>query len=110
MTVPKRRYTTTARATKAQERRERIGESAIAIYCERPSEDVAPRAGTTVQTVLRAVLDSLADGLLQQSFLEPGGSSGASLSSGCGISARRSISLQFHQPEKSKGEAPQCVM
>jgi AcrR family transcriptional regulator len=59
MTAPKRRYTMTTRAAKAQGTRDRIRESAIAIYFERPIEDftledVARRAGTTVQTILRA--------------------------------------------------------
>lgn len=59
MTTPKRRYSMIARAAKAQATRDRIRESAMAIYCERPIEDftledVARRAGTTVQTVLRA--------------------------------------------------------
>jgi len=59
MTVPKRRYSMTARAAKAQATRDRIRESAMAIYAERPIDDftlenVARRAETTVQTVLRA--------------------------------------------------------
>lgn len=59
MTVTKRRYDMTARAAKAQETRERIREAAMALYSDRPIEDftledVARRANTTVQTVLRA--------------------------------------------------------
>jgi|SRR5690242_9497096 len=59
MTTPKRRYSMTSRAAKAQATRDRIRESAMAIYRERPVEDftledVAHRAQTTVQTVLRA--------------------------------------------------------
>jgi AcrR family transcriptional regulator len=59
MTTPKRRYTMTARAEKAQATRDRILSSAMAIYMERPIEDftledIAQRAETTVQTVLRA--------------------------------------------------------
>jgi hypothetical protein len=110
MTVRKRRYTMTARATKAQETRDQIRESAIAIYCERPIgdftlEDVARRAGTTVQTVLRAVLDWLADGLLQQSFLEPGGSSGALLPAAvesllAGASASSSTNLKSQREKR----------
>src|SRR5690348_8668004 len=54
-----RRYDMTARAAKAAATRERIRAAAIALYCERPIEDftldeVARRAGSTVQTVLRA--------------------------------------------------------
>lgn len=59
MTVTKRRYTMTSRALKAQETRERIRGAAMELYVERPIEDftledVARRANTTVQTVLRA--------------------------------------------------------
>jgi AcrR family transcriptional regulator len=59
MTTPKRRYTMTARAEKAQATRDRILSSAMSIYTERPIEDftledIARRAETTVQTVLRA--------------------------------------------------------
>jgi AcrR family transcriptional regulator len=59
MEAPKRRYTMTARAAKAQETRERICAAAAALYRERSIEDftlddVARRAQTTVQTVLRA--------------------------------------------------------
>ncbi len=48
----------TARAAKAEATRERIQASAMALYCERPIEEftldeVAARAGVTVQTVLR---------------------------------------------------------
>jgi len=55
----KRRYVMTARAAKAAATRERIRASAIELYCGRAIEDftleeVARRAGTTVQTVLRA--------------------------------------------------------
>jgi AcrR family transcriptional regulator len=59
MAVTKRRYTMTVRAAKAQETRERIRKAAADLYMERPIEDftlddVARRANTTVQTVLRA--------------------------------------------------------
>jgi AcrR family transcriptional regulator len=59
MTVTKRRYDMTARAAKAKETRERIRSAAADLYIERPIEDftlddVARRANTTVQTVLRA--------------------------------------------------------
>lgn len=59
MTVTKRRYTMTARAQKAQATRDRIRDAAAALYAERSIEDftledVARRAQTTVQTVLRA--------------------------------------------------------
>lgn len=59
MTAPKRRYSMTARAAKAQATRDRIRESAAALYAERPIdeftlENVARSAQTTVQTVLRA--------------------------------------------------------
>lgn len=59
MTVTKRRYTMTARAAKAEATRERIRTAAAHLYMDRPIEDftledVARRAGTTVQTVLRA--------------------------------------------------------
>ena len=59
MTAPKRRYSMTARATKAQATRDRICSAAASLYRERPVEDftledVAHRAQTTVQTVLRA--------------------------------------------------------
>jgi AcrR family transcriptional regulator len=58
MKKAKRPYVMTARATKAEATRARIRASAAALYCERPIEDftleeVAQRAGTTVQTVLR---------------------------------------------------------
>jgi AcrR family transcriptional regulator len=54
-----RPYSMTLRAEKAAETRRRIVESAMALYAGRPIEDftldeVAERAGTTVQTVLRA--------------------------------------------------------
>lgn len=59
MTVGKRRYNMTARADKAQQTRERIRNAAAGLYIERPIEDftledIARRANTTVQTVLRA--------------------------------------------------------
>jgi AcrR family transcriptional regulator len=58
MKKAKRPYVMTARAAKAEATRARIRASAAALYCERPIEDftleeVAQRAGTTVQTVLR---------------------------------------------------------
>lgn len=58
MAVSKRRYTMTTRAEKANATRERIRGAAMALYRERPIEDftledVAQRAQTTVQTVLR---------------------------------------------------------
>jgi len=54
-----RRYVMTGRAAKAEATRARIRASAVALYCERAIEDftleeVAQRAATTVQTVLRA--------------------------------------------------------
>jgi AcrR family transcriptional regulator len=59
MTATKRRYTMTARAQKAQDTRDRICAAAAQLYRERPVEhftleDVANRAQTTVQTLLRA--------------------------------------------------------
>lgn len=59
MNMAKRRYTMTARAAKAQGTRDRIRTAAASLYSERPIEDftledVARRAQTTVQTVLRA--------------------------------------------------------
>jgi AcrR family transcriptional regulator len=58
MKKAKRPYVMTARAVKAEANRARIRAAAAALYCERPIEDftleeVAVRAGTTVQTVLR---------------------------------------------------------
>ena len=55
----KRTYVMTARAAKAEATRQRICESVMELYRERPIDDfrlddVAARAGTTVQTVLRA--------------------------------------------------------
>ena len=55
----KRPYVMTARAAKAEATRARIRASAVALYCNSAIEDftleeVARRAGTTVQTVLRA--------------------------------------------------------
>ncbi len=55
----RRAYDMTARAAKAEATKERIRVSAMELYCERPIEnftleDVAERAETTVQTVLRA--------------------------------------------------------
>jgi AcrR family transcriptional regulator len=55
----KRRYLMTARAAKAEATRARIRMSAVELYCHRAIEhftleEVAGRAGTTVQTVLRA--------------------------------------------------------
>jgi len=59
MKLSKRSYDMTARAAKAEATKERIRVSAMELYCERPIEDftledVAERAETTVQTVLRA--------------------------------------------------------
>jgi AcrR family transcriptional regulator len=59
MKIAKRRYSMTLRAEKAAETRRRIVDSAMALYSDRPIEDftldeIAERAGTTVQTVLRA--------------------------------------------------------
>jgi AcrR family transcriptional regulator len=58
MKARKRRYTMTVRAEKANATRERIAAAALAIYRERQIEDftledVARRAKTTVQTMLR---------------------------------------------------------
>ena len=59
MKTKKRGYVMTARSAKAEATRERICESVMHLYRDRPLdeftlEDVAKRAGTTVQTVLRA--------------------------------------------------------
>jgi AcrR family transcriptional regulator len=59
MNMPKRRYTMTRRAETAAATRQRILDSAVQLYCDRQIEDftldeVARRAGATVQTVLRA--------------------------------------------------------
>ncbi len=59
MKKAKRPYDMTGRAAKAEATRARIRASAMQLYRERPIEDftleeVAARAGTTVQTVLRA--------------------------------------------------------
>ena len=59
MKLSKRRYVMTARTAKAAATRERIRSGAVELYCGRAIEDftleeVAHRAGTTVQTVLRA--------------------------------------------------------
>jgi AcrR family transcriptional regulator len=59
MKMTKRPYVMTARAAAAEATRERIRASAATLYRERAIEeftleDVAKRAGTTVQTVLRA--------------------------------------------------------
>jgi AcrR family transcriptional regulator len=59
MKTTRRPYVMTARAAKAAATKERIRASAIELYCEQAIEDftldeVARRAGTTVQTVLRA--------------------------------------------------------
>jgi AcrR family transcriptional regulator len=56
---PTRPYAMTARAAKAEATKARIRKAAIALYSDRPIEDftleeVANRAQTTVQTVLRA--------------------------------------------------------
>lgn len=56
--MKKRQYDMTARAAKAEQTKERIVESAVALYYERPLDDftleaVADRAETTIQTVLR---------------------------------------------------------
>lgn len=79
----KRRYNMTGRAAKAAATKKRICGAAIALYCSRPIEDftleeVAARADTTVQTVLRdfgsknelvyAALDEMARGGV---FLKP---------------------------------------
>src|SRR5580704_13762857 len=58
MKKAKRPYVMTLRAAKADATKARIRASAAQLYCERPIEDftleeVAQRAGTTVQTVLR---------------------------------------------------------
>ncbi len=55
----KRAYVMTARSAKTEATRERICESVMHLYRERPIndftlDDVAQRAGTTVQTILRA--------------------------------------------------------
>lgn len=57
--MKKRSYDIAARAAKAAQTKERIRTSAMELYCERTMEDftleeVAHRAGTTVQTILRA--------------------------------------------------------
>jgi AcrR family transcriptional regulator len=59
MKLSKRQYDMTARAAKADATKARIRVSAMELYCQRPIDDftldeVARRAGTTVQTVLRA--------------------------------------------------------
>jgi AcrR family transcriptional regulator len=59
MKKTKRPYVMTARAAKAEATRARIRASAMHLYCDRAIEnftldEVAQRAGTTVQTVLRA--------------------------------------------------------
>src|SRR6185437_15025154 len=59
MKKKKRHYVMTARSAKAEATRERICESVVHLYRERPIDEftldeVAQRAGTTVQTVLRA--------------------------------------------------------
>ena len=59
MKKKKRHYVMTARSAKAEATRERICESVMHLYRERPIDEftldeVAQRAGTTVQTVLRA--------------------------------------------------------
>lgn len=59
MKITKRRYVMTVRAAHAAATREHIRASAMELYCQRPIDDftleaVAVRAGTTVQTVLRA--------------------------------------------------------
>lgn len=59
MKIPKRPYVMTARAAKTAATKARIRQSAVALYCASAIEDftleeVASRAGTTVQTVLRA--------------------------------------------------------
>jgi AcrR family transcriptional regulator len=76
MKSPHRPYDMTTRAAKAEATRERIRQSAMELYLAHPIDDftldqIAARAGTTVQTVLRAygsrdrlmgaVLDVLAD-------------------------------------------------
>jgi AcrR family transcriptional regulator len=79
----KRTYNMTARAAKAAATRKRIRVAAVELYCARPVEEfileeVAQRAGTTVQTILRtfgskdeliyAALDEMAAG---GTFLKP---------------------------------------
>jgi len=59
MKKTKRPYVMTARTAKAAATKARIRASAVQLYCERPIEDftleqIAERAETTVQTVLRA--------------------------------------------------------
>ena len=59
MKKTKRRYTMTRRAETAAATRQRILDSAVQLYCDRQIEEftldeVARRAGATVQTVLRA--------------------------------------------------------
>jgi AcrR family transcriptional regulator len=59
MKKTRRRYVMTARTAKAEATKARIRAGAVQLYCERAIEDftleeVAERAGTTVQTVLRA--------------------------------------------------------
>ncbi len=59
MKETKRRYTMTRRAETAAATRQRILDSAVQLYCDRQIEEftldeVARRAGATVQTVLRA--------------------------------------------------------
>ncbi|HXP76473.1 MAG TPA: TetR/AcrR family transcriptional regulator [Stellaceae bacterium] len=58
MKMKKRRYVMTARAAKAEATKTRIKVAAMELYCDRPIEDftlddVAERAGTTAQTILR---------------------------------------------------------
>lgn len=87
MAASKRRYTMTARAAKARETRDRIRESTLQLYLERSFEelrleDVARRAQTTVQTILRvygskenlvlAALDALAASGTPARPTEPG--------------------------------------
>ncbi len=59
MKISKRPYDMTARAAKAEATKARIRAAAVRLYCEHAIadftlEEVAARAGTTVQTVLRA--------------------------------------------------------
>jgi AcrR family transcriptional regulator len=83
-----RRYSMTVRSAKAQATRERICDSMVALYGERSFddftlEDVARRASTTVQTILRAfkskdnlvfeALNRMADKRSPHRMTRPGG-------------------------------------
>ncbi|HEV8016147.1 MAG TPA: helix-turn-helix domain-containing protein [Stellaceae bacterium] len=83
MKKAKRAYDMTARAAGAAATKERIRATAVALYCERPVEDftlaeVAARADTTVQTILRdfgskdeLIYTALADMAAAGQFLKP---------------------------------------